>query len=38
MSKGEEVGKVKELIFTKKQWPNAGFGITGLDVPASGHL
>jgi hypothetical protein len=38
LSKGGEVGEVKELFFTKKHWPNSALEMTGLGVGVSGQL
>ena len=38
MSKGGEVGEVKEVIVTEIQWPDTGHMVTGLGGAVSGHL
>jgi hypothetical protein len=38
LSKGGEVGEVKELFFTEKQRPNFALEMTELGVGASGQL
>jgi hypothetical protein len=37
LSKGEEVGEVKEGSVTEKQWPDVALDVTGLRVPVFDH-
>ena len=38
LSKGGEVGEVKEVIVTEKQCPDAGHVVTGVGGATFGHL